>query len=210
VNSSRFSPIKPLAVSLVLAFGILVADLTGRPLVPTSRAQDPADCAQVTTVQNVPVGTSVPVADATLSDSVISARGVIVSGEDTDGVFDGDVRLINGVIVSGEDIVADGVAVSNETTPCALRGVIVSGEVLSAYGVIVSGEVSISAEEEQPTTTSSTATLEIVGGTVEGDNVRVENGVIRGDNLRVVGAYVTGNAVRLSGASISVQVAPIE
>jgi hypothetical protein len=210
VNSSRFSPIKPLAVSLALALGILVADLTSRPLVPATNAQDSTDCYELSTVQDVPVGTSVPIADATLSGGVISARGVIVSGEDTDGVFGDDVRVVNGVIVSGEDVLADGTAVNNETTPCSLRGVIVSGEVLSSFGVIVSGEDSDVAEEEQSATASGTPTLEIVGGTVEGDNVRVENGVIRGDNLRVVGGYVTGSALRLSGASLSVQVAPVE
>jgi len=206
VNSTRFSPFKPLAISLSLALGILVADVTSRPLVQPVGAQTSPDCSQLMTVKNVPVGTSVAVTEGTVTGSKITARGVIVSGEEVDGVFETDVTLINGVIVSGEVVLADGLAVNSEITPC-VNGVIVSGEVLSTYGVIVSGEETEVTGGGEPGADGS-PTYEIVGGTVQGDNLRVEGGVIRGENLRVVGGYVVGDGIQLSGASMSVSLAP--
>jgi hypothetical protein len=205
VNSTRFSPIKTLAISLALALGILVSDLVGRSIVPTTRAQDSTECSQKLAVESVPVGTAVAVSEGMLKGGTISARGVLVSGDEVDGVFTDDVRLINGVLVSGDDVLADGYAVSDEGSRCD-AGTIVGGRVLTSYGVLVSGDETADDEDSAATWPA----LQIVGGTVEGDNVRVENGVILGDNLRVVGGYVVGRSLRLSGAGISVQIAPME
>lgn len=204
VNSTRFSPIKPLAVSLALALGILVADLTGRPLVPAAEAQDSSDCTGQFAVKGVPVGTAVPISEGTLKGGPIALRGVIVSGDEVDAIVDGDLLIADGVLFGDDTVRADGLVVDGGATPCT-NSVIVSGEVVSAFGVIVSGD-----DEGSNDGPGAPAEFEVFGGTIEGDNLRVEGGVLRGDNLRLVGGHVKGSSLRVVGASISVTIAPVE
>ena len=75
-------------VSLSLVVGILVCDLAGAHALPAAHAQTSA--AYVFHQVTVPA--------ATLTGSVIAAKGVVINGVATDAVFLGGVRVSNSVV----------------------------------------------------------------------------------------------------------------
>lgn len=191
------SPVASVVMSLSLAFGILVADLTSSAVVPAAAAQ--------TAGYNGGAGI---ISDAVLVGNQITAQGVLVNGVPTDGVFAGSVRIVQGAVYNGDVPAERGVIISGDVVPPE-KGVIISGDIAppdtllgddsllaagtssSKDGVIISGDVApsltgviISGDIRQAGMT------QVIGGVVEGDNVQVINGVISGSNLRVVGAVV--------------------
>lgn len=236
VKKSRLSPVTSLLLSLSLALGILVCNLSDHGFLTVAQARavscgseggstvigetlnlNDAVAPDGVAVHNVLVnGQLVEVGFIAgsvrfISGSVIGANGVIVSNG-------GDPTTGNGVIVSNGDggTESDGVVVSNGS-PC-LDGVIVSNGDGSTgtNGVIVSngdgdtGPHSVIVGDEISASgyvVSASGTAN--GGTLTGDNLTItDSGVITGQNLLLSGTTIDGGFISVSGTITGISIAP--
>ena len=210
MKRNSLSPVVSLLASLSLALGILVADVTGLG----GRAQ--AQTVEMFSLCSAPTAMTgaVTIADAPISASLVSARGVYVNGVEVDGVFGSGVRAVDSTMFTISSISVNVISYSTGAGGCA-DGVIASGSLptsgdIPTTGVIASG--SLPASSETPTSgviASGSLTIDGVvasgevvatGGVVEGDNVRVIDGVITGENLRLVGTVLSGDGLTTSSA----------
>ena len=188
MKRTHLSPVTSLLVSLSLVVGILVCDLTGSL---------PAAHAQMGARRAVPV--AVPV--ATLSGTMIVAKGVVIHGVATDAVFLGEVGIndscVLGAFPSGGPVDPVNGAFPSGGPVDPVEGAFPSGgPVDPASGAFPSGDpepVQLEGAFPSGNITNGGAGLQVIGGTLEGTNIRVINGIITGDNLVLVGAYVTSS-----------------
>lgn len=212
------SPVASFLMSLSLALGILVSDLSGFSHLTRAQAQESGSCGSVsssTVVINSGVTDGVLVRDIVVNGEMI-AQGVIAgsvtiinsSVESANGVLvgGGDSSETNssGVLVGGGDNTSSG---SGSGSPC-VNGVLVGGGdgAATTSGVLVgggdkaeSGQVSVDGADVN---TSST----FVGGILTGDNIVVTDGVITGQNLLLSGATIDGGSI--NGTVTAVRITP--
>ncbi|HVF43244.1 MAG TPA: hypothetical protein VM936_09550 [Pyrinomonadaceae bacterium] len=173
----------------------------------------PAAHAQTGARRAVPVAVSA----ATLSGSVIVAKGVRINGVATDAVFVGGVGIsdsyVLGAFPSGYDPVEgafpsgyDPIEPANGAFPSGydpVEGAFPSGydPIEPVNGAFPSGIAPGDPVELQGAFPSGIISnggdgLQVIGGTLEGTNIQVINGMITGDNLVLVGAYVTSSGAQ--------------
>jgi hypothetical protein len=185
-----------LLVSLSLVVGILVCDLAGARTLPAAHAQTSA--ARIYRPVAVPA--------ATLTGSVIAAKGVVINGVATDAVFVGGVSVSNSVVQAAGGVEVSGAFPSGDPDP--VNGAFPSGDPDPVTGAFPSGDpdpVTGAFPSGDPVELQgafpsgviySGGGLEVIGGTLEGSNIQVTNGVISGDNLVLVGACITSSGAR--------------
>ena len=207
MKRTYFSLTVALLASLLLALGILVADLTGSGVLSAAQAQSNTPsgfCSNIITLGGAAFGGTVVVSEAVVGGGGITARGVHINGEAVNGVFAGVVRIVNGTVVSNAQIIIESTSLSLTNLgggQCA-NGVIASGEITSTRGVIESGETTPARGVIASGETTPAGGLTLTGGVVEGDNIQIKDGVITGDNLRIVGAVLSGDGIRVTGIGV--------
>ena len=190
MKKANLSPVTSLLVSLSLALGILVSDLSGYKFLTSAQAQtDPCSGRGVTVVSDdIHIGEG-------LSLSGIAVRNVLVNGQLVEeGVIAGSVLIVDSAVND-----AEGVIVGNDAP--LLNGVIVGNDIPSPNGVIVGNDVNVSGTI---ISTGSTAN----GGTLTGDGVTVTGGVITGQNLLLSGSTIEGGSFSLSGEITRIEITP--
>jgi hypothetical protein len=217
-----------LLMSLSLALGILVSDLSGYRLLTRVHAQEGTCGGSVIiqdglilsgiTVRNIVVNGSV-LEQAVIAGSVqlidatvegppigIEADGVIIGSGDSpvsNGVIigSGDRPCSNGVIIgSGDRPVPNGVIIGSGDRPVPNGVIIGSGDRPAPNGVIIgSGNATIYGMTGETTGTA-------VGGTLTGDNITITDGLITGQNLLLSGTTI--NQGSISGTITSVTITP--
>ena len=192
----RLSPVTFMLMSLSLVVGILVCDLSGAT--PTAHAQTGA-----------PRVFTVAVPAATLSGSVIAAKGIVINGVATDAVFMGGVQVSDSVVQSvggmqvfgafpsgtGSDLQPQDGAFPSGGAPDTIDGAFPSGNIGPANGAFPSGNGgTVDLDGAFPSgnvVIYSSSGLMVTGGTLQGSNIQVVDGVVSGENLVLVGACVT-------------------
>ncbi|MBV8856937.1 MAG: hypothetical protein JOZ02_08415 [Acidobacteria bacterium] len=208
MKKAYFSPVTSLLMSLSLAVGILVSDLSGYRLLTSAHAQ-------ATTCDG-------PGGDGTVvTDSVNIVDGLILSGITTRNV------TVNGTVL-GQAVIAGSVhladaTVVNSTSLIQTSGVIVGSDILCTDGVIVGSDGVIVGSDtpgpsrngvivgsDSPTPNLSGVTGDTsgtaVGGTLTGDDITITDGVITGHNLLLSGTTIDQGSV--SGTITSVTITP--
>jgi hypothetical protein len=200
VRKNQLSPSASFVMSLALALGILVADLTNLNMLSVAHAQT-AD-------------SGIPVADATVIGSRIFAQDVLIDGVPTSGIIIGSVQVVDAVLL-GDTAKAGGVHVNDATN--SITGVHVNDLTTSITGVHVNDlTTSITGVHVNDLTTTVTGVhvndgaYTIIGGIVEGTDVKLVDGVITGSDLRIVGAAVSGSLSGIVVTSTGSTVTPLE
>jgi hypothetical protein len=211
VKKAYISPVTSLLMSLSLALGILVSDLSGYRLLTSAHAQE-GTCGGPGGGETV-VTDSVNITDGLIL-SGITVHNVTINGTVLEqAVIAGSVQLANATVVGSPSVIqANGVIVGSDT-PCA-NGVIVGSDSPSPSGVIVgSGGPTangVIVGSDSPTPSLSGVTGEASGtadgGTLTGDNITVADGVITGQNLLLSGATIDQGSV--SGTITSISIPP--
>jgi hypothetical protein len=200
-------------MSLSLALGILVSDLSGYRLLTSAHAQagtcgGPGGDGTVAT-------DSVNIVDGLIL-SGITARNVTVNGTVLEqAVIAGSVRLAdatvvgsttviqtNGVIVGSDSLCLDGVIVGSDGVIVGSDGVIVGSDTPARNGVIVGSDSPTPSLSGVTGDASGTA----VGGTLTGDNISINGGVVTGQNLLLSGTTIGQGSV--SGTVTSIRLTP--
>jgi hypothetical protein len=205
VKKAYFSPVTSLLMSLSLALGILVSDLSGYRLLTRVHAQEGARCA------GRPVVSDAVVVEDGLILSGITVRNVNVNGTFLEqAVIVGSVHLVNALVEGSTSVIhADGVIVGSDAQ-CA-NGVIVGSDVASPSGVIVGSDrptpngVIVGSDRPALSGVSGEATGTAVGGTLTGDDIAITDGFITGQNLLLSGATIDQGSISGSITSISVR-----
>ena len=223
MKKAYFSPVTSLLVSLSLALGILVSDLSGYKLLTSAHAQENPCGGGGTTIESpMLIGdglilSGITVRNGTVNGSVVEhaviAGSVHLSGATVLGTTDvvgGNSPCLEGVIIGSGDspqpqlngvIIGSGDVVGGDPQ---LNGVIIgSGDVAGGdpqlNGVIIgSGDLTLSG-----VTGSATGTA--VGGTLTGDDITVgDGGVITGQNLLLSGTTIDGGSINGTATSVSI------
>jgi hypothetical protein len=168
-------------MSLSLALGILVSDLSGYRLLTTAHARG---------------GSTVLINDGVATGGV-AVRDVVVNGElVAQGVIADSVQIVNSTVEGTNGVIIGGGTVS---------GVIIGGGTVS--GVIIGGGTVVGGEGDEVGVNGAVvnATGTLVGGTLTGDNIVINNGIITGQNLLLGGATIEGGSINgtMESASIS-------
>jgi hypothetical protein len=227
VKKAYFSPVTTLLMSLSLALGILVSDLSGYKLLASAHAQEGSCDGQGSTL----IGSTVFVNNG-VANGGIAVRDIEVNGQlVAEGVIAGSVQLVNstvegasGVIVGGGTGGPSGVIVGGGTgegsisvggSPC-IDGVIVGGGTGDPSGVIVGGGtgdgnggpsgVIVGGGNLSVGDAFFNVSGTFVGGTLTGDGITVNGGVITGQNLLLNGATIGGS---INGTIGSVNIWPV-
>jgi hypothetical protein len=184
-------------MTLALALGILVADLTNLNTVSTAAAQTTEDTALV--------------GEATVVGERIVAQDVLVNGVPTTAVFVGSVKVVDSVLYSGDVASLSGVNVGDNLM---LTGVNV-GDNLTLTGVNVGDNLTLTGVNVGDNLTANGVNVgdnspTIFGGVVEGDDVKVVDGIITGENLTVTGAVVGGSLSSVVVTSSGTQTTPMQ
>lgn len=191
MSKKQLSPQTSIAVSLLLMFGILVADVANVHTLTAAEAAQARD------------GRRLPLAAGTVFGGRIEAIDVLVNGVVTSGVFLGSVTVVDSVVVGGgggaqmstgiypsDGFQVNGIYPSDGYT---VQGASQAGGIYPSDGYSVGGIYPSDGLTSQGT--------QLVGGSVVGSDVRVVDGVITGQNLRVVGTIVQGGTVLDTGGA---------
>lgn len=217
------SPVTSLLMSLSLALGILVSDLSGYKFLTSAHAEEnPCGGSDGGT----PVITStVFIADGVTSGIVVRdlvVNGALVGG----GVIASTVQLLasdvveaNGALVGGGiNPTPNGALVgggdnpnpsgSNEAgeTPCFNGALVGGGDNPTPNGALVGGGIAPTSDEVTVSGAVVSASGTFSGGTLTGDDIVISGGVITGRNLVLNGATLDGGSI--SGTVTSVSVSP--
>ena len=215
MKKAYFSPVASLLVSLSLALGILVGNLSDHLFLTTAHAEE-AICSDAGAAGTV-VSDSVNIEDGFIMGG-LSLRNVVVNGSVVEqAVIAGNVQLTNatfvgsnGVIIGSGSPCSNGVIIgSGSPSPDGViigsgspapTGVIIGSGSPSPTGVIIgSGSTIISG-------VSGTISGTAVGGTLTGDDITIVDGVINGQNLLLNGAVIDGGSI--SGTITSYSITP--
>jgi hypothetical protein len=102
----------------------------------------------------------------------------------------GDPDPVNGAYPSGDPDPVSGAYPSGDPEP--VNGAYPSGDPEPVNGAYPSGDPDdVSGAYPSGVIYGGDGGLEVIGGTLQGDNIQVTNGVISGENLVLVGAFVT-------------------
>jgi hypothetical protein len=214
VKKSFLSPVTSLLVSLSLALGILVCNMSDYGFLTTAHACG-ADGSGVTVIGQTWT------LDQALAPNGVIVQNILVNGQIVEaGVIAGPVQLVSGSVVNANGVLvgneepgaatsgtdAYGVLVGNEA-PC-LEGVLVGNEEpgaatsgTDAYGVLVGNEINVNGLIVSASGTAS-------GGILTGDNISITGGLITGQNLLLSGATINGGFISMSGTITGVTTAP--
>jgi hypothetical protein len=221
VKKSLISPVTSLLVSLSLALGILVCNISDYGFLTTAHA-----CGGGGSNSTV-VGDTLAINNALAPDGV-AFRNILVNGQFVEaGVIAGPVQLVSGSVVNANGVIvsngdggteSDGVVVGNGG-PC-VEGVIVSNGGDPApnpapNGVIVSNGgdpapnpapngVIVSNGDDDPATNGGAGVGNQIGasGYIVGVSGTANGGTLTGDNITVTDGIVTGQNLLLSGSTI--------
>jgi hypothetical protein len=215
VKKTLLSPVTSLLVSLSIALGILVCNMTDYGLLTTAHACG-SDGSSVTVL-----GESWTL-DHALAPDGVAFQSIVVNGQILEaGVIASPVNFVSGSVVNAQGVLvgnevggvqppgtsSNGVLVGNET-PC-MDGVLVgnegqiSGSSTDPKGVLVGNEVNVTGVIVDSSGTAS-------GGILTGDNISISNGVLTGQNLVLSGATLSGGVISMSGAITEVSTSPGE
>lgn len=215
MKKTFLSPVTSLIVSLSIALGILVCNMSDYGLLTTAYACG-SDGGSVTVL-----GESWTL-DHALAPDGVAFQSVVVNGQILEaGVIASPVNFVggsvvntNGVLVGNEiagggssGVSSNGVLVGNES-PC-VNGVLVgnegqiTGSTTDPKGVLVGNEVTVTGYIINASGTVS-------GGILTGDNISISNGVVTGQNLVLSGATLGGGTINMSGAITGVSTSPGE
>jgi hypothetical protein len=218
VKKAHLSPVTSLLMSLSLALGILVCNLSDYGFLTRVHASA-GSCATV-------VGGALTIDNARAPNGVVVAN-IIVNGQLIEaGVIAGSVQLVNsdvtnangiivgnggdptetdGIIVGNGAPCIDGIIVGNGGDPTQTDGIIVGngGDPTVPNGIIVGNGIGVSG---YIVSASGTA----IGGTLTGDNITVtDGGVITGHNLLLSGSTIDGGFINVSGTITGVSITPV-
>lgn len=217
MKKSVFSPVTSLLLSLSLALGILVCNMSDYGYLTTAHA-----CGNGNGPATV-VGETLTIDDALAPEGLV-VHNIVVNGQFVEnGIIAGSVRFVGGEVVN-----ANGVIVGNEVpggasshdndvqggneTPC-LNGVLVGNETPGANpggngaptsnGVLVGNEIKITSG----VIVSASGMAE--GGTLTGDELTVTaGGIITGRNLILSGTTLNGGYINISGTITGIKITP--
>ena len=216
VKKAYISPVTSLLVSLALALGILVSDLSGYRLLTTAHAQQ-GPCG----------GGAVSIVDGLMLNG-LTVGDVIVNGNVVENaVIAGSVRISNAQVVGSTGAVSanSGGVIVGVDNPVAVNGVIVgvdapcsttSGVIVgvdnpvAVNGVIVGVDnpvavngviVGVDGANLIGVTGGTSGTA--IGGVLTGDGITVNGGVITGQNLMLSGAVLSGGSIDGMFGSVS-------
>jgi len=186
VRKHLLSPVASLAMSLSLMLGILVADLVNVHSVTAAGAQ--AGRARGTAV----------VANGRVISHNIRATNVLVNGVATNGVFRGSVAIVDSLLSGVDPTNITGAYPWDFTGSPSSNGAYPwdDSEAPSGNGAYPWDDSEAPSGSgaypwDSPTDTGGSSGVQLTGGVVEGENVRVIDGVITGENLTVVGTVVS-------------------
>ena len=215
MKKAHFSPMTTLLMSLSLALGILVSDLSGYRLLTRVHAQE-GTCGGSVIIQDGLILSGITVRNIVVNGSVLEQAVIAGSvqlidatvegppiGIEADGVIigSGDSPVSNGVIIgSGDRPCSNGVIIGSGDRPVPNGVIIGSGDRPAPNGVIIgSGNATIYGMTGETTGTA-------VGGTLTGDNITITDGLITGQNLLLSGTTI--NQGSISGTITSVTITP--
>lgn len=214
VKKAHFSPVASLFMSLSLALGILVGNLSGYSPLTSVHAQEGGCDGTVT-------GSTVKISDGVVNGG-ITVRDVIINGEYVaEAMIVGNIRLVAGEASQASGALVGGGAPTSPSLTGALvgggaptsgnatAGTPCSGDVVVGLsGALVGGGAPVSNADGNITVGGAvvSATGTFVGGMLTGDNISIVDGVITGQNLMLSGATIDGGT--LSGTVTSVSVTP--
>lgn len=191
------SPVTSLLVSLSLALGILVCNMSDYGLLTTAHACG-ADGSGLTVI-----GQTWTLNHA-LAPNGVTVQNILVNGQIVEaGVIAGSVQIVSGTVIN-----ANGVLVGNEEPGAASSGT-------DAYGVLVGNEApcvqGVLVGNEEPSAASSGANANgvLVGneininGLIVGASGTANGGILTGENISITGGLITGQNLLLSGATIN-------
>jgi hypothetical protein len=208
VKKPLLSPVTSLLLSLSLALGILVCNMSDYGFLTTAHACGGGD-------STVTGGTLT--LDNALAPDGVAFSNILVDGQIVEaGVIAGPVRFVSGSMVNSTGVLVGNEVSSAQPSGSNTYGVLVGNEAPCTAGVLVGNELTAGASI--PLASGGAATLGVLvgneltfsgliisssgtanGGILTGDNISISGGVITGQNLLLSDSTVNGGFSTMSG-----------